>query len=133
MALLIGAPGRGVDRFVEDGTRLLLAATRRNLIADTARALRPGGSFGATYRDLTGELTGPDRFIPVRSTADRILTCFLEYVDDDTVQVHDLLHTRHDEAWHLTASSHPKLRLAPQWLNDQCTASGLEVRHHAVG
>ncbi|WP_309054252.1 class I SAM-dependent methyltransferase [Streptomyces sp.] len=105
----------------------------QNLLTDTARAMRPGGSFVATYRDLTGELTGPDRFIPVRSTADRILTCFLEYVDDDTVQVNDLLHTRQDGAWNLTASSYPKLRLAPQWLTDQCTASGLEVRHHAVG
>ncbi|GHH45818.1 class I SAM-dependent methyltransferase [Streptomyces candidus] len=105
----------------------------QNLVADTARALRPAGSFVATYRDLTGELTGPDRFIPVRSTTDRILTCFLDYVDDDTVQVHDLLHTRQDGGWNLTASSYPKLRLAPQWLTDQCTASGLDVRYHAVG
>ncbi|MDW6066265.1 class I SAM-dependent methyltransferase [Streptomyces sp. FXJ1.4098] len=105
----------------------------QELITDIAKALRPGGSFVATYRDLTHELIGPDRFIPVRSTADRILTCFLDYPDENTVQVHDLLHTRHDDGWQLKASSYPKLRLAPQWVTDQCRMAGLDIRHDEVG
>ncbi|OUD04137.1 class I SAM-dependent methyltransferase [Streptomyces swartbergensis] len=105
----------------------------QELIADVAKALRPGGSFVATYRDLTRELHGPDRFIPVRSTADRILTCFLDYLDEDTVMVHDLLHTRHDDAWHLQTGSYPKLRLTPQWLTAQCHAAGLDVRRDEAG
>jgi len=103
------------------------------LMRDVAVSLRPGGSFVATYRDLTRELHGSDRFIPVRGTDDRILTCFLDYVDDDTVMVHDLLHTRRDGEWQLTSSSYPKLRLGAQWVADQCRAAGLTVRHDEVG
>lgn len=105
----------------------------QKLITDIAKTLRPGGSFVATYRDLTRELHGPERFIPVRSTADRILTCFLEYLDQDTVLVHDLLHTRHDGAWHLKTSSYPKLRLSPQWLTDECRTAGLDIHHDETG
>lgn len=91
----------------------------QQLIAETATALRPGGSFAATYRAQAQELRGTARFIPVRSTPDQILTCF-----------HDLLHTRRDGTWHLKTSSYPKLRLTPQWLTAQCHSAGLEVRHH---
>ncbi|PGH49528.1 bifunctional 2-polyprenyl-6-hydroxyphenol methylase/3-demethylubiquinol 3-O-methyltransferase UbiG [Streptomyces sp. Ru87] len=105
----------------------------QELITDVAKALHPGGSFVATYRDLTRELHGPERFIPVRSTGDRILTCFLDYQGEDTVLVHDLVHTRHADSWKLKTSSYPKLRLSPQWLTDQCHAAGLDVRRHAAG
>jgi SAM-dependent methyltransferase len=105
----------------------------RELIEDVARALRPGGSFVATYRDLTRELGGTDRFIPVRSSADRILTCFLDYLDEDTVLVHDLLHTRRNGTWELRTSSYPKLRLSPEWLAAQCRTAGLDVRRDEVG
>ena len=101
----------------------------QQLVTDVAEALRPGGSFVVTYRDLTDERHGTDRFIPVRQTADRILTCFLDYVDESTVTVYDLLHTRHDGAWQMKTSSYPKLRLPHQWLADQCHAAGLVVRH----
>lgn len=129
------APG-SVAAVVCMGDTLLHLPARadvRELVADVAKALRPGGSFVATYRDLTRELHGPDRFIPVRSTADRILTCFLDYLDEDTVAVHDLLHTRRDGAWDLQTSSYPKLRLSPQWLTAQCQAVGLDVRRDEVG
>ncbi|MGG2464659.1 class I SAM-dependent methyltransferase [Streptomyces sp. RGM 3693] len=103
------------------------------LLRDIAHALRRGGHFVATYRDLTAELHGDDRFVPVRSTDDRLLTCFLEYVDADTVLVHDLLHTRSATGWELQASSYPKLRIPAQWLAGQCRAAGLEVRHDETG
>ncbi|MDT9690278.1 class I SAM-dependent methyltransferase [Streptomyces sp. P9(2023)] len=105
----------------------------RTLIADAAGALGEGGSLVVTFRDLTRELSGAGRFIPVRGTDDRILTCFLEYVDEDTVLVHDLLHTRRDGEWHLTAGSYPKLRLASSWVADQCRAAGLVIRHDQTG
>ncbi|WP_274917560.1 class I SAM-dependent methyltransferase [Streptomyces sp. WZ-12] len=103
------------------------------LLRDVARALRPGGHSVATSRDLTAELHGTERFLPVRSTDDRLLTCFLEYVDDDTVLVHDLLHTRAATGWELRTSSYPKLRLAARWVADQCRAAGLEARYDEVG
>ncbi|GAA2069347.1 class I SAM-dependent methyltransferase [Streptomyces albiaxialis] len=116
------------------GDTLLHLPARRDvpaLLADVAAALSPGGHFLATYRDLTGELRGTDRFLPVRADEDRILTCFLEYRDEDTVTVHDLLHARTAGSWHFQAGSYPKLRLAPSWLSDQCRAVGLHVRPDA--
>ncbi|WP_030950953.1 hypothetical protein [Streptomyces sp. NRRL S-481] len=49
------------------------------------------------------------------------------------VLIHDLLHTRRDGAWHLKSSSYPKLRLAAQWLTDQCRMAGLTIRHDEAG
>ncbi|MFC4374980.1 class I SAM-dependent methyltransferase [Nocardia halotolerans] len=103
------------------------------LIDEVAVALRSGGSFVVTYRDLTPVLHGSDRAILVRQTADRILTCFLDYTDDDTVVVHDLLHTRRGDAWTLTTDSYPKLRLPHQWLSARCRAAGLDIAHDDIG
>lgn len=103
------------------------------LLGDVERALAEGGALVITYRDLTRPLLGPDRFIPVRHSADQLLTCFLEYLDDDTVLVHDLLHTRSDGVWTQRVGSYPKLRLAAGWLADQCRAAGLDIRRDEVG
>ncbi|MBI0300136.1 class I SAM-dependent methyltransferase [Streptomyces sp. PRKS01-29] len=103
------------------------------LFADAARALAPGGRLVVTYRDLTRPLEGTARFLPVRSDADRILTCFLEYRDADTVEVHDLLHVRTSEGWTLHTGSYPKLRIGADWLADRCRDAGLEVVHDAPG
>lgn len=114
-------------------THLPDRAAVRELIADAAEALRPGGSFVVTYRDLTPELHGGDRFVPVRGTADRILTCFLDYLDEDTVLVHDLLYTRHGDTWNLTTGSYPKLRLPHSWVAGRCRAAGLDIRYDDTG
>ncbi|MER6142689.1 class I SAM-dependent methyltransferase [Streptomyces sparsogenes] len=103
------------------------------LLADAARALAPGGRLVVSYRDLTRALEGTDRFLPVRGDADRILTCFLEYLDADTVRVHDLLHLRTPDGWTLHTGSYPKLRIAADWLADRCREAGLEVSHDGVG
>lgn len=58
----------------------------------------------------TWESRGEERFLPVRSDATRILTCFLEY-QADRVTVHDLLHVHEDEGWRVHVGSYPKLRL----------------------
>ncbi|MFD8388171.1 hypothetical protein ACFV2N_02930 [Streptomyces sp. NPDC059680] len=70
----------------------------------------------------------------MRGTDGRLLTRFLDYTDDDTVQVHDLLHVRGtDSDWELRTSSCPKLRPGPAWLADQCRDAGLEVRRAVPG
>ncbi|GAA2411668.1 class I SAM-dependent methyltransferase [Streptomyces glaucosporus] len=104
-----------------------------SLLDDIARSLAPGGLLVIGYRDLTAPLTGTDRFIPVRATADRVMTCFLEYTDEDTVTVHDLVHTRSGDTWTLRTGCYPKLRIDPSWLAGQCRAAGLDVRHDAPG
>jgi SAM-dependent methyltransferase len=80
------------------------------LFSEVFRALRPNGQIVLSFRDLSAELVGVDRFIPVRSTADKIMTCFLEY-GPDIVMVHDLIHVRDGDSWKLLKSSYPKLRL----------------------
>lgn len=119
------------------------------LFADVAAALAPEGTAVFAYRDLTVPLTGTDRFLPVRATEDRIMTCFLEYPDDYndyTVLVHDLIHTRNTDdtgdtgdtdgscpKWTLDARSYRKLRLSHAWVLDQLRTAGLRVRHEESG
>jgi len=90
-------------------------------------ALVSGGIFVFTWRDLTAELHGVDRFIPVRSDENTVMTCFLEYASPDTVNVHDLVYTHGPEGWMLNKGSYPKLRLSADWLTQQLEAAGLTV------
>ncbi|MDP8983584.1 MAG: class I SAM-dependent methyltransferase [Pseudomonadota bacterium] len=91
-----------------------------------ARSLRPGGKFIATFRDYTAPLQGAGRFIPVKSDADRILTCFLEY-GPDSVDVHDIVHERVGNAWDMRVSVYRKLRLSPRWVCSELRAAGFSV------
>ncbi len=86
-----------------------------------------GGVFVLTWRDLTPELHGTDRFLPVRSDENTIMTCFLEYATPDQVIVNDLIYTRAENGWSLNKSSYPKLRLSPEWLAQQLTTAGLVI------
>ncbi|MEW2401595.1 class I SAM-dependent methyltransferase [Streptomyces sp. NPDC046862] len=108
------------------------------LLNDIADALTPDGTAVLSYRDLTVPLTGTDRFLPVRAAENRIMTCFLEYpddYDDYTVVVHDLIHTRSapDGTWTLHARSYRKLRLAHDWVLEQCRTAGLRVVREETG
>ena len=96
------------------------------LIRDVFDRLRPGGMFVITYRDLTTELFGTDRFIPVRSDDNKIMTCFLEFENADSVVVHDLVYMRQGKDWTLNKSSYRKLRLAIAWIRDELSKAGFE-------
>jgi 2-polyprenyl-3-methyl-5-hydroxy-6-metoxy-1,4-benzoquinol methylase len=88
----------------------------RQLVADCAASLAPGGVFATTFRDYSGEpRQGADRFIPVRSDAQRIFTCFLE-THAERVTVHDVVHTLLDGGWQMRVGTYDKLRLDPEWL-----------------
>jgi SAM-dependent methyltransferase len=99
------------------------------LFQSVARALKPGGKFVITYRDLaSGELSGVDRFIPVRSDDRRVMTCFLEYETAETVLVHDLINIRDDDGkWTLHKGSYRKLRIPVGWVVTELLSSGLPV------
>jgi SAM-dependent methyltransferase len=106
----------------------LLHLPSKDAVGDALRVvhgrLSPGGRFVASFRDLTTELCGTARFIEVRSSPDRILTCFLEY-GPDRVTVHDLLHLRDADGWNLCKGAYDKLRLAPGWVEQALRVAGL--------
>jgi SAM-dependent methyltransferase len=89
--------------------------------------LHKGGVFVITYRDLTTELFGTDRFIPVRSDENKIMTCFLEFENQDSVVVHDLVYSRQDSGWSLNKSSYRKLRLGIAWIREELSRAGFDV------
>jgi SAM-dependent methyltransferase len=89
--------------------------------------LRKGGVFVITYRDLTKELFGTDRFIPVRSDESKIMTCFLEFENAESVVVHDLVHMRQDSGWSLNKNSYRKLRLGIEWVRAELSKAGFDL------
>src|SRR5690606_4836324 len=60
-------------------THLDSKAQIEKLISDSTKILENNGHIIFTFRDYSHELDEKQRFIPVKSTTDRILTCILEY------------------------------------------------------
>jgi SAM-dependent methyltransferase len=79
------------------------------------------------FRDLSEERFGVNRFIPIRSDPERIMTCFLEF-EQETVIVHDLLYVRQDESWELHKSAYRKLRLSLTWVCSQLEEQGFAIQ-----
>ncbi len=102
-----------------------------DLFAKVHRALEPGGRFVVTYRDLSREALELDRFIPVRSDDNTILTCFLEY-EPETVKVHDLLYHKVDGQWAFRKSFYRKLRLAQSWVEEKLREAGFALTEATV-
>jgi hypothetical protein len=107
-------------------THLPDVAAVERLAQSVASSLAADGRFIATFRDYSDLPEGTRRFIPVRSDAARILTCFLEQ-HGDTVLVHDILHENQGGAWTLRVSSYQKLRLAPSAVQEIFQRAGLNV------
>jgi hypothetical protein len=97
------------------------------LFAGVAQVLEEGGTFLMTFRDYSIPLEESDRFILVRSDADRILTCFLEY-EEKAVIVHDILHERDGSGWRQRVSTYRKLRLSADWVVCALESRGFHVR-----
>jgi SAM-dependent methyltransferase len=94
------------------------------LFVEVREALGTGGIFVLTFRDQHAAAAGEARFIPVRSDADRIHTCFLES-GASHVRVYDLVHERQGDLWRLRVSSYPKLRLTVRWVLASLARAGL--------
>jgi hypothetical protein len=100
----------------------------QRLFDDVSESLGDSGTFIATFRDYSSPLIESKRFIPVRSDADRILTCFLEY-DEDAVTVYDILHERDGATWRQRVSAYRKLRLSPAWVANALEVRGFKIRN----
>ncbi len=102
------------------------------LLAKISSNLASGGRLILTFRDYVGtELKDSARFIPVRSTDERILTCFLEYCDNSVI-VHDLVHERTPSGWQQRVSSYRKLRLNRDWVATILANHGISVVRHEI-
>jgi SAM-dependent methyltransferase len=99
----------------------------KRLCADVSRSLAPNGRFVATFRDYSSPAQGDRRFIPVRSDAERILTCFLEE-SPEHITVHDLIHERDGARWNFKVSSYRKLRLSPALVDAALRMQGLTTQ-----
>ena len=98
----------------------------QQLLDNTYPALTHDGILVLSFRDMTRELTGLDRFIPVRSDATRIFSCFLEY-ETRHVKVHDIVYEKIKDQWKMKKSAFRKLRIAPQGLNEILVRLGYKV------
>lgn len=105
-------------------THLAEPAQVERLCDEIAASLAPGGRAVLTFRDYTRPAEGSKRFIPVRSDADRIHTCFLEQ-QGERMQVHDIVHERDGAKWGMKVSSYPKLRLVPDDVATMLRSAGL--------
>ena len=96
-----------------------------SLFEKVLNSLEDKGKFMITFRDLSVELTELNRFLPVKSDAETIFTCFLEY-EPDTVKVHDLVYKWKNDAWQLNKSFYRKLRLSQKWVEEQLQNKGFQ-------
>jgi SAM-dependent methyltransferase len=98
----------------------------QTLVKEIASVLTANGKLILSFRDLTAELSGTQRFIPVRSDENRIHTCFLEYFPY-RVMVTDILHDRTEGQWKLKVSSYPKLKLSMEIIKSLLIESGFTL------
>lgn len=101
------------------------------VISAIVRKLPAGGKAVFSFRDLSEERHGPDRFIPVRSDDSRAMLCFLEYFPQH-VLVHDIVLEKEGDVWKQNIGSYPKLRLAVDDFKKDLFLKGLSVNHHHV-
>jgi SAM-dependent methyltransferase len=103
------------------------------LLRSVSDALAVGGRFVVSYRDLSVEAVGVDRFIPVYGDDERVMTCFLEFDRPESVTVHDLVYRRDGERWAFEKSCYRKLRLGVDWLIGEMREAGFEVERGVAG
>lgn len=101
------------------------------LLKSVHACLEPGGKLVLSFRDLSHELKGIDRALPVQSDADKIMTVFLEY-DAEHVNVHDMIYVRENGAWTFHKSGYKKLRLSAERVVDCLGEIGFQNVGHEM-
>jgi len=90
------------------------------------RCLLENGKLILSYRDYGIELVDTQRFIPVKSDDNKILTCFLEF-SDDKVKVTDLLYERSNGQWIQKAGSYFKVRITNRMIEKLVLDVGFKI------
>lgn len=98
-----------------------------NLVRDVHENLEEGGRLVLQFRDLTEELEGADRAIPVRTDDDeRVMATFLEY-EAEHVNVHDMVFVKGSSGWSMHKSAYKKVRLGAEDVVGFMERAGFEV------
>ena len=96
------------------------------LINDSRSILSEKGKLILSFREYSTELKGNDRFIPVKSDHDRILTCILDY-QTETLNVTDLLYEKTTTGWKQKISSYNKVRITTAEIVRFIENSGMKI------
>jgi SAM-dependent methyltransferase len=98
----------------------------KSLITDISKALDRKGKAIFSFRDYSATLTGKDRFIPVKSDENKILTCILDY-EDEFVYVTDMLYEKSNLVWELKVSTYKKVRLLTNEIVEYLEANSMII------
>lgn len=98
----------------------------QQLLKDCSKILTPNGKLILTFRDYTTELEDTNRFIPVKSDSQRILTCFIEYFPQK-LRVTDFLLEFENGKWIQKASSYYKTRINREMVIEFLKNSGFRL------
>jgi SAM-dependent methyltransferase len=101
------------------------------IATDIFHSLKAGGKAIFSFRDYSIPLEGTNRFIPVKSDENRILTCILDY-SDDFVTVTDLLHERVNSSWQQKVSAYRKVRLRAPHFIEHLKSIGFKILNSDV-
>ncbi len=102
-----------------------------NLITRACALLIPMGTLVLSFRDLSQERMGNDRFFHVRSDESRTMTCFLEYFPE-VVLVHDIITEKRNNQWTQAISSYPKFRLSAHVAKELLRENNMRLVHEDV-
>lgn len=97
-----------------------------NLIKECYDLLETNGKLILSFRDYSVALYDTQRFIPVKSDNQRILTCVIDYLDNK-ITVTDLLHEKKNGTWTQKISSYEKLRLRADYVINKAEIIGFTV------
>ncbi|MBI4649790.1 SAM-dependent methyltransferase, partial [Candidatus Desantisbacteria bacterium] len=95
------------------------------------KELLNGGKLILTFRDLTNELQGINRFIPVKSEEGRIFICFLEY-SPEYIDVYDIVNELKDGIWVQKISSYKKIKISPDTIKKYLIDLKFEINYFEV-
>jgi 2-polyprenyl-3-methyl-5-hydroxy-6-metoxy-1,4-benzoquinol methylase len=101
------------------------------LITAISKTLSKDGKFLLSFRDYSVELNGENRFIPVKSDEDRILTCILDY-QPEYVIVTDLLHEKKGNSWKQHVSSYKKVRVTTEMIVKMIEQTNMTIQLNQV-
>ncbi len=95
-------------------------------ISDATKILEINGHLILTFRDYSCELDDQERFILVKSTNEKILTCILEY-QPEKIKVSDLLHEKINGQWTQKVSTYEKVRITLLEIVQMLEKNGMKI------